>query len=481
MSAPVLEPEVSAAWKTPRVELGPAFLVKDILPPEAQPPGAGVEGPGPMRLVDFEGRVYFTVTSPLLVETTLWRSDGTAPGTVPLLTVPESSPFSTSGIRELTVAEDRLFFLVGGAAGDEELWVSDGTGPGTRRLRGFSFPLGLTAVGDTLFLFDFALGRPQELWKSDGTVSGTVLVRSFGSGFSVSSLATAAGGKLFFLVSDVEHGGELWVSNGTASGTRLVEDIFPGPTSAEPSDLTEAGGELYFSAQDPEHGRELWKSDGTRKGTRLVADLSPGAASSDVNVLTENDHRLYFTLGAPAGVSGLLLYKVRVDGSCHHRPVRVAHIPDDFVNDPDFSPPVVTQATATGGKLFFIVEYLFLADTPLEVQLWVTNGTDPGTKPLSDALFAREFLPSASLAPVGDGRVVFSAFDGEHGVEPWVSDGTPRGTRLLQDLVPGSGSSFPLELTHSDGFIFFVANTPETGNELWAIPLRPRSHRTAGR
>jgi hypothetical protein len=52
---------------------------------------------------------------------------------------------------------------------------------------------------------------------------------------------------------------------------------------------------------------------------------------------------------------------------------------------------------------------------------------------------------------------------------------------LLQDLVPGPVGSGPQELTRSDGFIFFVAHTPETGNELWALPLLPGGHRTAGR
>lgn len=476
VAAPEPDAEVSAEWKNPRVELGRAYLVKDILPPEEQPPEALFDAPGPRNLVDFEGRVYFTVSSTLMGETALWTSDGTAPGTVALLRVPDTS---SSAIRELTVAGDRLFFILRTEEHGDELWATDGTASGTGRVAFFpespAFLTDLTAVGDTLFFFHFVFDTPDnrdELWTSDGTASGTRLVRDLGPGLAQEP--TAAHGKLFFSLFLEDAGSVLWVSDGTASGTRRVPD-----SGSSPSNLTEAGGDLYYSAGDPEHGRELWTSDGTRRGTRFVADLTPGPEDSSLSLLSESKDRLYFTLRDPAS-TGLLLYKVRVDGSCHHRPVRVAAIPDFFPEDPDVSPPFVTLSTGTGGKLFFVVQYGFLAGFPWEAQLWVSNGTGSGTKLLSRSLLGAD-IPIAPLTPVGDGRIVFSARDSDHGLEPWVSDGTPSGTRLLQDLVPGPMGSGPREFTRSDGFIFFVALTPETSNELWALPLLRGGHRTAGR
>jgi hypothetical protein len=50
---------------------------------------------------------------------------------------------------------------------------------------------------------------------------------------------------------------------------------------------------------------------------------------------------------------------------------------------------------------------------------------------LSSALPSPDEQPTSTHAPVGDGRVVFVAFEQEHGSEPWVSGGSPQGARLL--------------------------------------------------
>lgn len=474
--------EVSAEWNTPRTPLGTAFLVKDIFPPAEQPPGAGARGHRPLNLVSFQGKLYFTVNFQLTGESTLWTSDGTAPGTFALLRLPTGTGVFT-GISQLTVAGGRLFFTVSTSTGSSELWASDGTASGTRRLREFtpaagrSTLSGLAAVGDTLFFFHHVgpigpepVPTSGELWKSDGTPSGTVRVRSLGA--NAGGQSTPVGSRLFFTLGDAEHGTELWVSNGTAAGTRLVRDILPGPGSSEPFELTAVGDELFFTARDAEHGVELWKSDGTRTGTRLVADVAPGPGSSFPHLLGVLDERLYFTARAP-GFDGLHLLKVKVEGSCRHRPVLVADIPSTFAGNPDVGGPYASVSTVTAGRIYFVIEYTLasLGGFPLEGQLWVTTGTRGETRQLTRSVFFSDSFALTRPTPVGDGRVLFTGRDEEHGAELWVSDGTVSGTRLQQDIVPGPGSSIPRDLTPADGFMFFVAFTPETGNELWALPL----------
>jgi len=63
-------------------------------------------------------------------------------------------------------------------------------------------------------------------------------------------------------------------------------------------------------------------------------------------------------------------------------------------------------------------------------------------------------------------RLFFPHNDGEHGIELWVSDGSPEQTRLFADLVPGGASSRPRHLAVVDGRLWFAADAGD-GHEVW--------------
>lgn len=63
--------------------------------------------------------------------------------------------------------------------------------------------------------------------------------------------------------------------------------------------------------------------------------------------------------------------------------------------------------------------------------------------------------------------IFFTASSAAAGEELWVSDGTPAGTRMVKDIVPGSEGCDPKWLTVLGDKVFFSANTPEYGPELW--------------
>ncbi|WP_353743905.1 ELWxxDGT repeat protein, partial [Microcystis sp. LSC13-02] len=147
-----------------------------------------------------------------------------------------------------------------------ELWRSDGTAAGTVLVKdinpGFfsSYPLNLTAVGNTLFFTAYDGVNGGELWKSDGTVAGTVLVKDISPG-SYSSFPrnlTVVGSTLFFTADDGVNGEELWKSDGTEAGTVLVTDIIPGASGYGPSSLKVVGNTLFFTADNGVNGQELW-------------------------------------------------------------------------------------------------------------------------------------------------------------------------------------------------------------------------------
>jgi ELWxxDGT repeat protein len=66
-----------------------------------------------------------------------------------------------------------------------------------------------------------------------------------------------------------------------------------------------------------------------------------------------------------------------------------------------------------------------------------------------------------------NGVSYFRANDGVHGTELWRSNGTAAGTFLVQDIIPGSASSVPDNLTNVNGTLFFTANDGRLHRELW--------------
>ncbi|MBX3740625.1 MAG: cadherin-like domain-containing protein [Akkermansiaceae bacterium] len=65
------------------------------------------------------------------------------------------------------------------------------------------------------------------------------------------------------------------------------------------------------------------------------------------------------------------------------------------------------------------------------------------------------------------GYVFFSATTVTHGTELWKSDGTPTGTVMLKDLLPGTASGSPGYFTAVESSLFFVASDGTYYRNLW--------------
>jgi ELWxxDGT repeat protein len=284
-------------WRTDGTAAGTVALFE--LPEE----GSSVEPPqGAVRAVG--AHIYFEANAGASsFERHLWRTDGTAGGTERLT----STPFSGYSFRPLPLAivGGQVYYVLPGEFSSQQvLWASDGTSGGDQPVR--TFVRGTHSPGILeLVAFDGALYFVADvdeseiaLWRSDGTFAGTAPVLSFPifrPGEAYETRLTVFGDRLVFVADDGEHGLEPWTSDGTASSTALLADLATGSLFSSPEHLTAVGDRLYFTAGNGVHGRELWVSDGTSQGTRMVHDLLPGAASSNPEQLTASGGRLYFS------------------------------------------------------------------------------------------------------------------------------------------------------------------------------------------
>ncbi len=348
--------------------------------------------------------------------------------------------------------------------GDErELWRSDGTEAGTYQLLDacpghcssnprhlVSTPLGsffFTAPGGSVF---------ADLWITRGNPGDTVRLASrVGVGLFVWRAWVPELGKVFFAAVDDDAGMELWVSDGTPGGTHVL-DVLPGPDSSDPTWPVAFRGRLFFLANFYPGGRALWTSDGTAAGTRLVRQSVADPATVGVaTLLTVVGKRLVFF--APAVGKGLELWKS--DGTTAGTTLLV-----DIARGQTSVTPLAVNAG--GGRAFLAVETAKGGQ-----ELWVTDGTPKGTRQLTFFQPAKAFTqPGEILGWFGGfagGRFVFDALDGVHGYEPWVSDGTVKGTRLLADVCPGSCDGRMIAVGAVGPRLVFDSYDSEHGSEPW--------------
>jgi ELWxxDGT repeat protein len=97
---------------------------------------------------------------------------------------------------------------------------------------------------------------------------------------------------------------------------------------------------------------------------------------------------------------------------------------------------------------------------------WMSDGTPAGTRLLVDLAPGYESTQPELVAHTG-GRVFFSATTPAQGRELWVTDGTTAGTALLEDIRPGREGSDPMKVGWHVGIVYFSADDGVHGRELW--------------
>jgi ELWxxDGT repeat protein len=279
-----------------------------------------------------------------------WRTDGTPDGTYLL---GDLTPGAASSLLS-AIGVLRGDFYFGASDGTtSSLWKTDGTAAGTVAVTANPaiYAAGVE-MGGALYFSANDTTHGTELWRTDGTAAGTGLFLDINpTGDSSPYVAGRLGDRLVFWADDGTHGFEPWTTDGTVAGTSILGDLDPGPARSGPGSLTFLGSTLFFFAHDGVHGFEPWKSDGTPAGTVLVRDVVPGPAGSySWNALAAMGHEALFT--ASDRVSGGEFW--RTDGT-EAGTSRVADLnPGIASGTPHWSfgagrmPPV-----RSGGRMFF--------------------------------------------------------------------------------------------------------------------------------
>ncbi len=413
----------------------------------------GTLGASPQNLTPVGNLIYFTADDGFNgVE--LWRSDGTAGGTILVADInPLLDGAASSEPRNLTVVGNTLYFTANDGTNGRELWRLNLASPGAEPAlvtdinpAGSSNPSNLVALPSGTLFFQATNAQGNRLvYRLDGDTAVAV-----GSGYVNPTQLTLVGDTLYFVANNET---ELWRSDGTTAGTVRVQTIAPG---ASVQNLVAIGNILYFVATDAANGRELWRSDGTAAGTTRISNINPGTGNADPNNLVNLNGVLYFFAnnGTTNG-----LYRTTPAGG-------VELVPGTALPSGGAAP---RSLTVVGNTLFFVVD----AGTPANPneQLWAATTTGITGQVRDINPFGSDNLQSLTNV---NGKLFFVANDSQN-TRIWQSDGTTAGTTPLTTNAFNTGP-VPANITAAGNRIFFTAAgfteedpTIDLGVELWRL------------
>ncbi|MDI9340700.1 MAG: T9SS type A sorting domain-containing protein [Sediminibacterium sp.] len=255
-------------WRTDGTYSG-TYMVKDICSAIGAPPGSR-ESSHITELTAVNGILYFSAyTNPNGYA--LWRSDGTSSGTYMVKDILPGGPQinESNPIHSLVNVNGTLFFAANDQIHGYELWKSDGTAQGTIMVKDINngtasshaFDINrissykeLVAYNGNVYFWAHEGNSTYKLWKSDGTANGTTVLKE-GLYISIQPFehtSVVANGHLYFSAAVAGGDHVLYKTDGTTSGT------VPLGGGRNPNLLCNANGIIYYAADDNQHGIELW-------------------------------------------------------------------------------------------------------------------------------------------------------------------------------------------------------------------------------
>jgi ELWxxDGT repeat protein len=294
-------------WKTDGTTAG-TVMVKDIS-------ADNIYGSLPTHLVKFNNALYFSARDDNAgVE--LFKSDGTANGTqvlkdiIPGLQGATNDGYQESLQTHLTVSGNYLYFLAridSTLPVETYLYRTDGTAAGTITLDNTLEDVAeLTDLNGTLYFFsNDGVTINSNLYKSDGTPAGTVYV-STNNTMRANANYFAHNGTLYFYGDQnnfTQQG--LFKSDGTANGTSLVYQLIGLSSYPEVRNFISAGNSVFCVAltavSSSAMDTRILQSDGTN------SYLYSGAAAFRASTMLNGN--FYFS-GRDTATSDWGLYKI---------------------------------------------------------------------------------------------------------------------------------------------------------------------------
>lgn len=387
-----------------------------------------------------------------------------------------------------------VLFVVKDAAKNFNLWLSDGEEDGTKLLHGLSAGSSFkgfvngddgnvyygvqTPVGSYLYSLSKAsldtvriFSNPEKmnfltylngqlffesksaLMRFDPNTKQSALVFQFGTFVGIRDIGTL--NNKLILIGEKSFQTHLYSSDGTQTGTKSYYKLNEGSEFSGDYYMTEVGGKLFFFYNKPSEPYTLHVTDGTAGGTLPLVQLER------ITFVNLEKNRSIF------GWNGKLFFRGRALGNFSNQDE--LYVSDGTVSgtqkiniNSSWSKPA--YFTPYNGKLYFMAD-----DLGYVFNVYRTDGTQAGTVRAIDPwdLGSGNSYGGNFMVEHND-SLYFYAVRNSVGEELWVSGGTTTSTACI-DIVPGSNSSVPSQMTSTDNYLFLLYESQEYGKELFVL------------
>ena len=304
---------------------------------------------------------------------------------------------------------------------------------------------------------DGGASTDRSLYRTDGTPAGTIKLNLSYPGY-ISTKAdklTALGNKVIFAGDNIAFYGEIWASDGTQAGTVALERFQPISNRTPVVEISAMGSYAYYSVINKDAGginrAYLKRTDGTAAGTSLIYDFSSFTGVPEVVFLTPVNNILYFIVYDAGGTGVDQLW--RSDGTNAGTYMVYNFTTANFVE---------SYIMPAGNNMYIMIGSI--VGGVRQNTIWKSDGSAAGTVPVKFVGTGNTNLYPA-FAAIGS-TLYFAGADG-NGKELWKTDGTAAGTFMAADINSGGGNSVPSFLTAFNNNLFFAAENPTYGGELW--------------
>jgi ELWxxDGT repeat protein len=243
----------------------------------------------PEQLTNVNGTTYFVEAETIIngvsyPDRTLWKSDGTANGTVEVkigsFRNDPNHPFGPT-VRNLMDIGGTLYFVMEGDGLPRSIWRINGTGTPemVKDLNETSgFPKLFPSNGALYFSANTGAAGTNQLWKvagADGIPTPINITNSPTQQIDIVSAVNVNGD--LYLTADYDASFRdrhltLWKVDGATNTPTLLSDVaentYAGSNITRPGNLAYSNGKLYFSANSFREGQELWAYNLTKQPTR---------------------------------------------------------------------------------------------------------------------------------------------------------------------------------------------------------------------